>query len=186
MTHLRPLLCLLALLLTGSAQAFDLDALGTLLRNDHASTLNFVEYQYRKVLTTRIERRGQLIFTPPASFEKRVTEPTQERYLLTGNTLNIELPGRKSRQISTRNQPLLRGLLLGFQAVASGQLDALKPIYRVQVSGAAQDWQLELTPIDQNLAKFIQRVVVRGQQQQPRSFEVIETGGDRTLTEVLP
>lgn len=180
----------LATLLTlpgiAAAEDFTVITLGRLLNRMQASRVSFVEHQYRKALKTPIERRGELTFEPPATFEKHVLVPDEERYRLINNTLSIELPGRKTRQLSTRNQPLLRALLLGFQAVVSGRLESLSPFYQVTLSGNAQDWQLLLTPIDAEVAHYIANIVVIGRQAEPRQFAINERNGDRTLTEITP
>jgi hypothetical protein len=166
--------------------SFGQTELTQLLHRSQASTVRFVEHQYRKILTAPIERSGELRFEPPASFEKRVLKPASETYRLKNNTLSIELPGRKTRQISTRNQPLLSGLMLGFQAVVSGQLASLEPYYLLNVSGTAQAWQLLLQPRDKEISRYVSSLVVTGRNSEPLKFEVNERSGDRTVTEILP
>ena len=166
--------------------AIDVNALSHLLLRDQASTVRFHELQYRKILTAPVERSGELVFQPPDVFIKRVLKPGAEEYKLEGDTLTIQMGERKARRLSTRNQPLLRGLMLSFQSVVSGQLSALEPYYTLQTSGNASKWQLMLEPKDAEIKKYVERVVVDGRDSNPLRFEVIERSGDRTVTEIEP
>lgn len=173
---LLPLSCL--------ANPFTVDELGKMLVRSEARSVPYVERQYRKILKTPIEQRGELIFEPPATFEKHVLQPTEQRYRLMGNTLSIESGGQAARQYSTRNQPVIRGLMAGFQAVASGDLTTLAKYYHVTLSGNAAAWQLDLAPIDAQLARYIDQVLIAGSQSELQKFEVIEKNGDRSVTEI--
>lgn len=169
-----------------SAWSLTLTELGELLHRDAASHVAYVERQYRHVLKAPIEQRGELRFTPPSTFEKQVLEPYQELYRLSGNTLVVEAPGRKGRQISTRNQPVLLGLLRCFQAVVTGQIDALSSYYDAEVRGNADAWGLALVPRDPQLARYVRKLDVTGRRGEVLRLEVLEVSGDRSVTELMP
>ena len=189
-TFILPLLVLVVWVVSARAasddSAIDVDALSHLLLRDQASTVRFHELQYRKILTTPVERSGELVFQPPDVFIKRVLKPGAEEYKLEGDTLTIQMGDRKARRLSTRNQPLLRGLMLSFQSVVSGQLSALEPYYYLHTSGNPSKWQLTLESKDSEIKKYVERVVVDGRDSNPLRFEVIERSGDRTVTEIEP
>jgi len=103
-----------------STPDFDLAQLQQLLKREHSSSADFTEKQYRKVLSRPVESKGVLRFQPPNVFERQVLTPRAEKYRIVGETLTMETPGRKVRKVSLRSQPLLRALLVGFQAVVSG------------------------------------------------------------------
>lgn len=165
---------------------FDAQELGRLLRRDKAATAHFHETQYRRVLTRPVERQGELYFEPPDTFEQRVSTPVVETYRMRGSTLTIEAAGRRTRQVSLRNQPVLAGLLLGFRAVVSGELEALAGHYTAFVAGDAANWHLELVPVDADLAQQIERIRIAGTGKEPRTIEVLEVGGDRSLLKIEP
>ena len=165
---------------------FGIEELTTLLTRETAASANFREQQFRHVLKEPLRREGELYFEPPALFEKRVLAPVSETYRLEGETLSIVLPGRRTRQVSLRNQPLLGGLLLGFQAVVSGRLDRLEPAFVVTVSGTAEDWQLVLRPNQEEIATYIDVIQVTGRGSEPLRFEITERNGDRTVTDIEP
>ena len=169
-----------------STPDFDIGQLQLLLKRDHASTADFTEHQYRKVLSRPIESKGRLYFEPPNIFERRVTVPRAEKYRIEGETLTMETPGHKVRRLSLRSQPLLHGLMLGFQAVVSGDLDLLAPYYHLAVSGSPEEWRLELDPTDRELARRIQKIAVDGRQGDALHFEVTERSGDRLVTDIRP
>lgn len=169
-----------------TAAAFGLSELSVLLHRDTAATVRFRELQYRRVLKAPLERAGELHFSPPALFEKRVLSPVMETYRLDGDTLSIALPERRTRQISLRNQPLLGSLLLGFKAVVSGRLETLGPDFETSVSGTAASWTLRLQPRSPDVARYIDHILIVGQEIGPQRFEVLERSGDRTVTAIEP
>lgn len=160
--------------------------LALLLHRDAPATADFHELQYRRVLKAPLERSGELHFTPPATFERRVLLPAAETYRIEGETLSMALPGRQSRQVSLRNQPLLGGLLLGFKAVIGGQLDTLASTFATTVGGTPEQWTLDLRPTQADVAKYIDVIHVSGSRSEPLRFEVVEKGGDRTITSISP
>ena len=168
------------------ATDFGLEQLAGLLHRDAASTAGFHELQYRRVLKEPIERRGELHFEPPALFEKRVLAPVVETYRIEGESLSMALPGRATRQLSLRNQPLLGGLLLGFKAIVSGELKTLAATFTTTVSGSPEDWRLELHPIQADVSRYIDVIRITGRGSEPLRFEVLERSGDRTVTEIEP
>jgi len=163
-----------------------LGELARLLHREGPATADFHELQYRRVLKAPLERRGELYFAPPATFEKRVLLPAAETYRIEGETLSMAFPGRASRQLSLRNQPLLGGLLLSFKAVIGGQLDSLGSTFATVLKGTADQWTLELRPIQADVAKYIEVIHVSGVRSEPLRFEVVERSGDRTVTDIEP
>jgi hypothetical protein len=165
---------------------FSLSDLALLLHRDAPATADFHELQYRRVLKAPLERSGELHFEPPATFEKRVRLPVSETYRIEGETLSMSLPDRATRQISLRNQPLLGGLLLSFKAIIGGQLDSLASSFSTSVAGTAEQWTLDLRPLQPDVAKYIDVIHVSGRRSEPLRFEVVERSGDRTVTDIEP
>lgn len=170
------------MLLTGAAHAFDINTLNELLQRKAPDARAFVETQYRKVLKHPVEQRGELRFTPPDVFEKHITAPREQTFRITGNTMAIVMPGKAPRELSLRNQPLLGGLMRGFQAVVAGQLQSLQPLYQLDLQGDERAWTLMLTPKDAELAKHIAHIAVAGHADDLTRIEVLETSGDRSVT----
>lgn len=166
--------------------ALSLEALARLLHREGPATADFHELQYRRVLKAPLERRGELHFAPPSTFEKRVLLPAAETYRIDGETLSMAFPGRATRQLSLRNQPLLGGLLLSFKAVIGGQLDSLGSTFTTALDGTADQWSLELRPTQADVAKYIEVIHVSGRRSEPLRFEVVERSGDRTVTDIEP
>lgn len=178
-------LCAVACVSAANAQSMTLAELGSLLHRDAPGRVAYVEHQYRHVLKTPIEQRGELRFAPPSTFEKQVLEPFQELYRLSGDTLVVETPGRKTRQVSARNQPVLLGLLRGFQAVVAGRLEALSGYYDAELSGSADAWRLELVPREAQLARHVRKLDIAGRRGDVLRFEVLEVSGDRSVMELV-
>jgi len=169
-----------------STPDFDLAQLQQLLKREHPSTAEFTEKQYRKVLSKPVESKGILRFQPPNVFERQVLTPRAEKYRIVGETLVMETPGRKVRKVSLRSQPLLRALLVGFQAVVSGDLTLLAPYYQIAASGSPEEWHLELDPTDSEVARYVERIAIDGRQRDALHFEIRQRNGDRLVTDIKP
>lgn len=169
-----------------AASGLSMSELALLLHRDEPATADYHELQYRRVLKAPLERRGELYFAPPATFEKRVRFPVSETYRIEGETLSMAFPDRATRQISLRNQPLLGGLLLSFKAVIGGQLESLDSTFIATVGGTADQWTLDLRPTQPDVAKYIAVIHVSGHRSEPLHFEVVERSGDRTVTDIEP
>jgi len=169
-----------------STPDFDLAQLQQLLKREHSSSADFTEKQYRKVLSRPVESKGVLRFQPPNVFERQVLTPRAEKYRIVGETLTMETPGRKVRKVSLRSQPLLRALLVGFQAVVSGDLTLLAPYYQIAASGSPEEWHLELDPTDREVARYVQRIAIDGRQREALHFEITQRNGDRLVTDIKP
>jgi len=176
------LLLVLTLLIPSVVLALDVDTLNALLQRKAPESRAFVETQYRKILKRPIELRGELKFTPPDVFEKHVITPRDQTFRIAGNTVFMATAGKPTQEFSIRSQPILSGLMLGFQAVVAGQLQMLEPHYRLNLVGDEQAWTLTLLPKDAELARHVKQLTVSGHAGILTRIEMLEPSGDHSIT----
>jgi hypothetical protein len=63
----------------------------------------------------------------------------------------------------------------------AGNEAALEKVFKVRFTGTAEDWQLELVPLDEDMARKVRRVQIGGAHDQIRSVEILQVGGDRSV-----
>ena len=56
--------------------------------------------------------------------------------------------------------------------------------YRLALQGAEPDWKLEMTPIEEEVARYVERIVVSGRAGRIGQIEVREASGDRSVMTV--
>ena len=79
-------------------------------------------------------------------------------------------------------------LLLAFAAslrgVLGGDLALLRTHYQLSLTGNQLSWRLDLTPDDEGIGRYVQRIVVTGHDGQIEQIEVREVSGDRSVLQV--
>jgi outer membrane lipoprotein-sorting protein len=178
------LLAALAAAATGWAQdALTPEALMRQLAASGAATVAFTETRHSSALSAPLVARGELSFTPPARLERSVTAPVAERYIVAGDRVTIERRGAAPRTLSLAAQPVLGAFLESIRATLRGDLAALARHYRVEVEGSAARWSLVLLPSDPGMAEYVTVIRIAGTHGRLTGMEVVETGGDRVVSE---
>jgi outer membrane lipoprotein-sorting protein len=180
------LLVLAALAAAGIAPAQDALTPETLMRQlaaTGAATAAFTETRISSALSAPLVARGELSFTPPARLERRVASPAQERYVVDGDRVTIERRGAAPRTFSLAAQPVLGAFLESIRATLRGDLGALARHYRVEVAGSPARWSLVLLPSDPGMAELVTVIRIAGAHGRLTGMEVVESAGDRVVTE---
>ena len=97
--------------------------------------------------------------------------------------VSIARAGKPPRVFALQRVPELADLQASFGAMLADDLGALEQNYRLQASGSAQRWQLQLTPKAEALARRVRAVTLHGQNAELRCIETQPAKGDvqRTL-----
>lgn len=178
------LLAALATAATAWAQdALTPEALMRQLAGTGAATVAFTETRHSSALSAPLVARGELRYTPPARLERSVTAPVAERYVVEGDRVTVERRGAAPRTFSLAAQPVLGAFLESIRATLRGDLAALARHYRVEVEGNAARWSLVLLPSDPGMAEFVTVIRIAGAHGRLTGMEVVETAGDRVVTE---
>jgi len=163
-----------------------LEPLMAALAQNGAGTVEFTETKTSAYLKAPIESRGTLTYAPPARLEKHTLAPRDERFVVDGDTVVVELgartPGGKRRfDLNLDEQPAIRAFVETIRGALAGDLASLRRHYRVELVGTWSDWQLHLLPADPELAALVQKVVIGGAGGEVRRIEILEASGDRSV-----
>jgi len=181
---------LLAALAASAARAADpplaLEPLMAALAQNGPGTVRFAETKTSALLKTPIESSGTLTYAAPSRLEKHTLAPRDERFVVDGDTVVIEMAARNAaekRRIELRlgDYPAIRAFVESIRGTLAGDLAALRRYYRVELEGAWSDWRLHLLPSDPQMGELVLKVVIGGAGGEVRRIEILEASGDRSV-----
>jgi Outer membrane lipoprotein carrier protein LolA-like len=162
---------------------FDLTRLMRLLAESPSAEVPYVERKYSALLSEPVVSSGTLVYRRPDVVEKNMAVPRAERYRIAGQELTVTRDG-KERRIALANEPLLAAFAASLRGVLSGDAGLLGAHYRMALTGTERDWSLDLVPIDDEITRYVQRIVVTGRAGRVMQIEVREASGDRSVLQV--
>jgi outer membrane lipoprotein-sorting protein len=180
----------LAALAPSPAQAADpplaLEPLMAALARNGPGTVRFAETKTSALLKTPIESSGTLTYAAPSRLEKRTLAPRDERFVVDGDTVVIEMAARNAaekRRFELRlgDYPAIRAFVESIRGTLAGDLAALRRYYRVELDGTWSDWRLHLLPSDPQMAELVLKVLIGGAGGEVRRIEILEASGDRSV-----
>ncbi len=147
------------------------------IRNDHAG---FVEKKSIALLDKPVESSGELYYTAPDRLEKRTLKPKPESLAVDGDTLILERNQQKHR-LQLQSYPEIATFIDSIRGTLSGDRAALERNYRINLSGTAEHWTLQLLPIDPKMQKVAREIRIAGEKNTLRSIEIIQADGDNSV-----
>jgi outer membrane lipoprotein-sorting protein len=133
---------------------------------------------------------GTLAFTAPDRLERRTLKPGEQRSVVEGERLVLEVeiePGRRTRrEFALTELPTLRPFFLALRATLAGDLDTLRSHFSVSLNGTETDWRLRLLPNEAALGNRIREIALNGRGNQVLGIFVQERNGDSTRTALTP
>lgn len=163
--------------------AFDLARLMQLLAATPTTEVSFIEKKYSSLLSEPVVSSGKLRHQRPDIIEKNIELPRKEQYRFVGDELLLVRNGTDKR-IRLSSQPLLLAFAASLRGVLGGDLALLRTHYQLSLVGGLPSWRLELTPIDEGIGRYVQRIVVSGHDGRIEQIEVRESSGDRSVLQV--
>ncbi len=174
------------LVLTGSAwaiPAFDLARLMQLLAETPSSQATYVEKRFSALLSEPVVSSGTLAYRRPDIVEKNMSKPHEEQIRIEGGNLAFTRNG-KTRRIALSSEPTLAAFAASLRGVLSGNAALLSEHYRLVLTGTEQDWKLEMTPIEDEITRYVTRIIASGSAGHVAQIEVQEASGDRSVMTV--
>lgn len=166
----------------GGAQAWNVERLLDELGKNRQAELQFEETAFSTLLTEPLKTQGILRFTPPATLEKHVTAPHDERYLIDGDKVVFESKRKGvNRSLSLQDYPALRGFVEAFRSTLTDDVATLKRFYRVTLQGEPRRWVLILRPLDNAVQELVASIRFSGEEGRVRSIEILTPDGDRSV-----
>jgi hypothetical protein len=175
------LLAGLALWLGASgAIAFDLEALMAALAKVDRSEVAFEETRQLSVLAAPLVRRGTLIYVRPDRLEMHVVSPFPETTEVVGSLVRVT-SSEQRREWDLTGQPAAMAWIEAIRASLAGDAATLARLFRIELTGTADAWQMMLEPRDARVAAALRRVLVQGRHVQLATIEIIDRQGDRVV-----
>jgi outer membrane lipoprotein-sorting protein len=186
---MRKLASALATLATGLAimslspsafAAWDLQQLMDSLAQHKSGRATFVETKRIAMLDKPVESSGELVFVAPDRLEKRTLKPKPESMIVNGDALTLER-GSQKRQMQLQAYPEVAAFIDSIRGTLAGDRKALERSYRLSLDGSADDWTLQLVPIDEKMKAVVQRIRIAGVRDQVNSIAITQADGDSSL-----
>ena len=165
------------------AQSLDLPRLMQLLAASPAVEVAFTEKKFSSLLSAPVVSSGKLVYRRPDIVEKNIETPRKESYRFAGEELVMTRDG-KERRIPLSSQPLLGAFAASLRGVLGGDIDLLRKHYELSLQGDEPSWRLDMTPIDEQTRRYVQRVTVSGRAGRVGQIEVRESSGDHSVLRV--
>jgi hypothetical protein len=165
------------------APTFDLARLMQLLAETPSSEVPYVEKKYSALLSEPVVSSGTLAYRRPDVVEKYMEKPRKEAFRIAAQELTFTRNG-KSKRIALSSEPLLAAFAASLRGVLSGNAALLGEHYRLALTGTEPDWKLEMTPVDEEITRYVERIVVSGRAGRVAQIEVLEASGDRSVMTV--
>ena len=150
------------------------------IRSDHAG---FSEKKSIAMLDKPVESSGELYYTAPDHLEKRTLKPKPESLTVDGDTLIIDR-NHQTHRLQLQSYPEIAAFIDSIRSTLSGDRAALERNYRINLSGTAEHWTLQLLPIDPKMQKVAKQIRIAGEQNTLRSIEIIQADGDSSFMSI--
>lgn len=166
--------------------AFDLDALLSMIGKVGPSHTTFNERKFLKQFHAPVDSSGELLFQPPATLVMRTLRPKIESMRVDGQTLTLER-GRLQRTLQLAEHPEIAVFIEPIRAALAGDRAALERGYATELQGEAAQWKLQLTPKASTAGAApiaVQSLLLSGRQGQVRQIEVRLADGDYSVMNI--
>jgi outer membrane lipoprotein-sorting protein len=169
--------------LAGAADAPSPELVEILRRmaSTHGVEAVFEERKELSLLAAPLETRGVIYFVPPDRFARFTSSPGQSALVVTGDAVHLR-EGPDGKEVDLSGNPVARVFVENFVALWSGDRARLEALYRLELLGTRDAWQLRLVPRRAPLADAIAAITLRGDRDAMRELVVEERDGDRTTT----
>ncbi len=163
-----------------------LDQLGVLLSMEPSRHASFEELHFSNLLSEPLRAQGTLTFVAPNKLEKRITAPYEEIYIAEGNTVVYENKTKRiHRTVALADYPLLEALVQTLRATFGGDFTALAKLYRLNLKGHRDQWELTLEPNQDPLRGAIAAVRIQGKEKRIARLEIHERTGDYSQMRIV-
>jgi hypothetical protein len=147
----------------------------------------FEETTFSSLLTEPLKTQGILRFTPPATLEKHVTAPQEERYLIEGDHILFENKAKSiNRTLSLQDYPALQAFVEAFRSTLTNDVVTLRRFFNVTLQGESRRWVLILLPLDHAAQELVESIRFSGEEGHVSRIEILAPDGDRSVMVITP
>ncbi|MHB8816128.1 MAG: LolA-related protein, partial [Steroidobacteraceae bacterium] len=151
-----------------------------LLAQRKQGQVTFVEEDDLAILDRPVKSSGVLVYDAPDHLEKRTLKPKQESLVLDGDQMTVQR-GRRTYRVQLGSYPQVAPLVDALRDTLAGNQEGLQKVFEVGLTGAMEDWKLQLVPLDKEIARKVRRVEIEGARDEIRSVEISQVDGDRSV-----
>ena len=155
------LLCGALCLSPASGHALELQAVLDQTAISAPSRVEFREVRHNKLLKDDLVIAGYLEYLQNGTLRKVVEVPFSEAYLINGDTIEIERDG-ELQTLSLKKSRSLQTMLGGIEAILAGETEQIQKVFHSELSGAEDNWSLQLRPRSKRIAKQLKALTVMG------------------------
>jgi hypothetical protein len=163
----------------------ELNRLMTLLSQRQHGEADFTEKKYLSLLKKPLESSGVLIYDAPDHLEQRTTLPRAQTVVLDHGIVTMQM-GKRQRVLRLADYPQLAPLIDSIRATLAGDRAALERVFKLDLSGTLDQWQLRLQPRNAQLAANLKRIDMSGERDAVREVQVQQSDGDRSVMSITP
>lgn len=175
-----------ALLIAAPLPVFAEWSLGQLMHSlsqNKSGRATFVEKKFLALLDKPVESSGELYFTAPDRLEKRTLQPKPEALVLDQGRLLIE-QGKRRYQLSLQDYPEIAAFVESIRGTLAGDREALERVYRIELEGNSDRWQLVLQPREEKMRAVVSRIRIGGARNDVQTIEIRQADGDRSIMSI--
>jgi len=89
--------------------------------------------------------------------------------------------GRQKLSLPLQEHPELAAFIDSIRGTLAGDRKSLERNYRLSMEGGAQQWTLQLVPLNEKMLSVVKEIRMAGVRDAVRSIEIIQADGDRSL-----
>ncbi len=162
---------------TPSSDGSQLDVLFSSLKQIQQSESRFTETQYDVLLELSFQKKGTMKYVAPNYFAQFYETPIKGQMIYSNSNVVIEFPDKKLT-LDARNYPQVLSFSRSILNILNGDKAALEKDFEFNYTSSESDhWELTLIP-RQALAKYIQAISIKGQQNTINSLLFTQRSGD--------
>lgn len=145
----------------------------------------FTEEKHLALLAKPLRNRGRLFFARPGYLLRRVEAPLPASVVVTPTEVRLS-DSEGSKTIDLRARKDVRPFVQSLLWLLAGDYESIVEAYdaRYERSADAGTWRLVLKPKGEPLSRLVAAMNIQGEGLSVTEIEVLETGGDKTVTRI--
>lgn len=155
------------------------------LAQNKSGRATFVEKKYLALLDKPVESSGELYYTAPDRLEKRTLLPKPEALVLDQGRLLVE-QGKRRYQLALADYPEVAAFVESIRGTLAGDRQSLERVYRIELQGNSERWQLTLLPREAKMSAVVSRIRIGGTHNDVQTIEIQQADGDRSVMSIAP
>jgi hypothetical protein len=148
------------------------------------SRVSFREERHNPMLREPMVLTGHLEYLSAGVLRKVIETPFEEAFLVDADHVTIERDG-EIRKLAVNRSRSLKTILGAIEAILSGESDKLESVFNYELSGTADAWSVQLTPISRRIAKRLEGLQVTGDNQSVTSIRIVLESGEWHIIDIL-